>query len=105
MDTKTFSALAEPNRFRIVELLREQPYSVNEFVKLLKIRQPQASKHLRILNDAGLVIVKPVAQQRIYTLNSDAFIQLDDWVSSFNKLWSNRLDKLDEHLKLINKRG
>src|ERR1700690_2764628 len=105
MDTKTFSALAEPNRFRIVELLREQPYSVNEFVKLLKIRQPQASKHLRILNDAGLVIVKPVAQQRIYTLNPDAFFQLDEWVNSFSKLWNARLDKLDEHLKSINKKG
>jgi|ERR1035441_14581 DNA-binding transcriptional ArsR family regulator len=99
MDTKTFSALAEPNRFRIIELLREQPYSVNEFVKQLKIRQPQASKHLRILSDAGLVVMKPVAQQRIYSLNPNAFIQLDDWVNSFNKLWTNRLDKLDKHLR------
>ena len=105
MDTKTFSALAEPNRFRIIELLREQPYSVNEFVKRLKIRQPQASKHLRILNDAGLVIVKPIAQQRIYSLNPEAFFELDQWVNSFNKLWNDRLDNLDEHLKLINKKG
>ena len=99
MDTKTFSALAEPNRFRIIELLREQPYSVNEFVKQLKIRQPQASKHLRILSDAGLVVMKPVAQQRIHSLNPNAFIQLDDWVNSFNKLWTNRLDELDKHLR------
>ncbi|HVC35831.1 MAG TPA: metalloregulator ArsR/SmtB family transcription factor [Candidatus Dormibacteraeota bacterium] len=105
MDTKTFSALAEPNRFRIIELLREQPHSVNEFVELLEMRQPQASKHLRILNDAGLVIVKPVAQQRVYTLNPDAFFQLDEWINSFSKLWNNRLDKLDEHLKTINKKG
>jgi DNA-binding transcriptional ArsR family regulator len=103
MDTKTFSALAESNRFRIVELLRERPCAVNEFVKLLKIRQPQASKHLRVLHDAGLVIVKPAAQQRIYTLNPDAFYQLDEWVNSFGKLWNNRLDKLDEHVTLINK--
>jgi DNA-binding transcriptional ArsR family regulator len=105
MNTKTFNALAEPNRFRIIELLREKPHSVNEFVELLEIRQPQASKHLRILNDAGLVIVKPVAQQRIYTLNPDAFFQLNEWVNSFYKLWNKRLDKLDEHLKTINKKG
>ena len=105
MDTKTFSALAEPNRFRIVELLKEQPYSVNEFAELLKIRQPQASKHLRILSEAGLVVRKPVAQQRIYTLNPNAFIQLDDWVNSFNKLWNKRLDMLNEHLKSISKEG
>lgn len=105
MDTKIFSALAEPNRFRIIELLREQPYSVNEFVEQLKIRQPQASKHLRILNNAGLVIVKPIAQQRIYTLNPDTFNQLDEWIDSFSKLWDKRLDKLDEHLKTINGKG
>jgi DNA-binding transcriptional ArsR family regulator len=105
MDTKTFSALAEPNRFRIIELLRERPYSVNEFVKQLKIRQPQASKHLRVLNDAGLVMVKPVAQQRIYALNPEAFFQLDEWANSFSKLWDDRLDRLDEHLKTINKKG
>jgi DNA-binding transcriptional ArsR family regulator len=105
MDTKTFSALAEPTRFRIIELLREQPYSVNSFVKLLNIKQPQVSKHLRILNDSGLVIVKPIAQQRIYSLNREAFIELDQWVKSFDKFWSDRLDNLDVHLKLIKKKG
>jgi len=105
MDSRTFSALAEPHRFRIIELLRERSYSVNEFVSLMKIRQPQASKHLRVLNDAGLVVVKPVAQQRIYTLNPKAFAQLDEWVNSFNKQWNNRLDKLDDHVKTINQKG
>ena len=105
MDTKTFGALAEPNRFRIIELLREQSHSVNDFVKLLKIKQPQVSKHLRILNDGGLVVVKPIAQQRIYSLNPEAFIELDQWVNSFNKLWNNRLNNLADHLKLTNKKG
>ena len=105
MNTKTFGALAAPNRFIIIELLKKKSYSVNEFVKLLKIRQPQVSKHLRILNDAGLVIVKPIAQQRLYSLNPEAFFELDQWVNSFNKLWNDRLDNLDEHLKLINGRG
>jgi len=105
MDTKTFGALAEPTRFRIIELLREQPYAVNDFVKLLKIKQPQVSKHLRILLNIGLVNVKPITQQRIYSLNHDAFIELDQWVKSFDKAWIDRLDNLDEHLKIINKKG
>jgi DNA-binding transcriptional ArsR family regulator len=105
MDTKTFGALAEPTRFRIIELLREQPYSVTDFVKLLKIRQPQVSKHLRVLHNMGLVRVKPLAQQRIYSLNHDAFIELDQWVKSFDKVWSNRLDNLDEHFKIIKRKG
>jgi DNA-binding transcriptional ArsR family regulator len=105
MDTKTFGALAEPTRFRIIELLREQPYSVNDFVKLLKVRQPQVSKHLHILLSIGLVNVQPIAQQRVYSLNHDAFIELDQWLKSFDKAWTDRLDNLDEHLKLINKEG
>jgi DNA-binding transcriptional ArsR family regulator len=105
MDTKTFGALAEPTRFRIIELLREQPYSVTDFVKLLKIRQPQVSKHLRVLHNMGLVKVKPLAQQRIYSLNHDAFIELDQWVKSFDKVWNDRLDNLDEHFKIIKKKG
>ncbi len=44
------------------------------------------------------------AQQRIYMLSPDAFIQLDDWVNSFSTLWNDRLNKLDEHLKTINKK-
>lgn len=105
MDTKTFGALAEPIRLRIIELLRDKPYSVGDFVKLLKIRQPQVSKHLRILHNIGLVNVKPLAQQRIYSLNHDAFVELDQWVKSFDKAWNDRLDSLDEHLRIINKKG
>jgi DNA-binding transcriptional ArsR family regulator len=98
VDTKTFSALAEPNRLKIVELLREQPRSVNEIALLLKLRQPQASKHLRSLSQAGLVSVRPIAQQRIYALNPEPFLRLDDWVNSFQRYWNQRFDSLDEHL-------
>ena len=61
----TLTALAEPNRLRIVELLRDRPRPVVEIAKRLRLRQPQVSKHLRVLSDAGLVDVRPVAQQRI----------------------------------------
>jgi DNA-binding transcriptional ArsR family regulator len=105
MDTKTFGALGEPTRFRIIELLRERSYSVNDFVKLLKVRQPQVSKHLHILLNIRLVNVKPIAQRRVYSLNHDAFIELDQWLKSFDKVWTDRLDNLDEHLKSINKKG
>lgn len=99
MDTKTFSALAEPNRLKILELLREQPCSVNKVALALKLRQPQASKHLQILNRAGLVSVQPVAQQRIYILNAEQFLRLEDWINSFHQYWSQRLDNLEKHLK------
>jgi DNA-binding transcriptional ArsR family regulator len=99
MDMKTFGALAEPNRVRIVELLKEQPRSVNEVALLLGIRQPQASKHLHTLSAAGLVSMQPVAQQRIYALNPEPFLRLEDWVGSFHRFWDQRFDSLDSYLK------
>jgi DNA-binding transcriptional ArsR family regulator len=99
MDSKTFSALADPNRFKIIELLREKPRSVNEIVLALKLRQPQTSKHLHTLSEAGLVKVRPIAQHRIYTLNAEPFLRLEDWVNSFQKYWNQRLGNLDNYLK------
>ncbi|MDB5076603.1 MAG: TrmB family transcriptional regulator [Chloroflexi bacterium] len=99
MNTRTFSALAEPNRLRIVELLRDRPHSVNEIATHLELRQPQVSKHLQSLSKAGLVTVHPVAQQRIYALQPEPFQQLDDWLNSFERSWTKRLSKLDVYLE------
>ena len=99
MNTMTLSALAEPNSLRIVELLRDNPYPVGEIAKQLVLRQPQVSKHLRILSDAGLVKVRPVAQQRIYQLQPKPFEELDSWLETFRRIWETRLDTLDEYMQ------
>ena len=99
MNNTTLSALAEPNRLRIVELLRDRPRPVGEIAERLLIRQPQVSKHLRVLKEAGLVEVHPVAQQRIYLLQAKPFEELDTWVNTFKHIWNNRLDVLDEYLQ------
>ncbi len=99
MNTAFMTALAEPNRMRIVELLRDGPRPVGEIAVRLRIRQPQASKHLHVLNEAGLVEVHPVAQQRIYQLRPKAFEELDNWVETFRDIWETRLDNLDEYLQ------
>ena len=92
----TLTALAEPNRLRIVELLRDRPRPVGEIAKRLRLRQPQVSKHLRVLSDAGLVDVRPAAQQRIYELRSEPFNELDKWLETFRRAQEDRFDRLDE---------
>jgi DNA-binding transcriptional ArsR family regulator len=92
----TLMALAEPNRLRIVELLRDRPRPVGEIAKRLRLRQPQVSKHLRVLSDAGLVNVRPVAQQRIYQLRAEPFDALDTWLKTFRRSMSDRMDRLDD---------
>ncbi len=95
----TLTALAQPNRLQIVELLLSGPRPVAEIVERLKLRQPQVSKHLRFLHDAGVVDVRPLAQQRIYSLKPQAFRELDAWLESYRRLWEERLDRFDEVLQ------
>jgi DNA-binding transcriptional ArsR family regulator len=99
MVTSTLSALAEPNRLQIVELLREGPLTVGEIAGRLQIRQPQASKHLRVLKEAGIVEVQPEANRRYYTLRPDAFIALDTWLGTYRDIWEERLDRLEDYLE------
>jgi DNA-binding transcriptional ArsR family regulator len=98
MNTMTLNALAEPNRLRIVELLRDSPSSVGDIANRLLLRQPQVSKHLRVLNEAGLVEVHPLAQQRIYQLQAQPFEELDSWLETFRQVWNTRLDSMDDYL-------
>ena len=91
----TLTALAEPNRLRIVELLRDEPRPVGEIARRLRLRQPQVSKHLRVLSDAGVVDVRPVAQQRIYELRSEPFDELDAWLETFRRRMAHRMDRLE----------
>ncbi|MBD1382237.1 ArsR/SmtB family transcription factor [Metabacillus arenae] len=95
---KILSALAEPNRLHIIELLRDGPRTVGEIADQLRLRQPQVSKHLRILSDAELVEVQPIANRRIYKLRPQPFIELDGWLKSFRSIWDERFDRLDNYL-------
>jgi len=95
----TLSALAESNRLNIIELLRDGPCSVGEIADRLRIRQPQVSKHLRVLSEAGFVEVHPVAQQRIYQLRSQPFHELDVWLESYRHIWNERFDRLETYLQ------
>ncbi|MCD9021403.1 ArsR/SmtB family transcription factor [Cohnella silvisoli] len=98
MDTTTLSALAEPNRLHIVELLREGPLTVGVIADRLRLRQPQASKHLRVLLEAGIVELQAVANRRIYKLRPEPFKELDDWLDSYRRGWNERFDDLDSYL-------
>jgi DNA-binding transcriptional ArsR family regulator len=98
---EAFAALAEPNRFRIVELLRSGPRPVNEIGERLQLNQPQVSKHLRVLKMAGLVHVQPRAQQRLYELRAQRLRQLHDWLERYRQLWDARFEELDELVEEI----
>lgn len=99
VDIATLSALAEPNRMAIVELLRDGPLTVGEIADRLKMRQPQASKHLKVLSDSGIVEATAEANRRIYSLRSEPFLALNRWAESFRRAMEDRFDNLENYLR------
>ena len=93
---ETFAALAEPNRYRIVELLRSGPRAVNDIGDRLHLNQPQVSKHLRVLKEAGLVDVQPRAQQRLYELRPQPLRRLNGWLERYRRIREESFEQLDE---------
>src|SRR5438067_559305 len=93
-----FEVLAEPNRRRILDLLREKQRPVGDLVAQLGISQPAVSKHLRVLRDAGLVEVTVDAQRRLYRVHAEPLREIDEWLTPYRKAWSKRLDTLERHL-------
>jgi DNA-binding transcriptional ArsR family regulator len=93
-----WTALTEPNRLHIVELLRDGPLTVGEITERLGLQQPQVSKHLKVLSEANIVEVHPEANRRIYRLRREPFQELESWLQSFRRLWEARFDRLDDLL-------
>ena len=99
IDMKTlWTALMEPNRFHIVELLRDGPLTVGEITERLGLQQPQVSKHLKVLSEAEIVEVQSQANRRMYQLRREPFQELETWLHSFRRLWEERFDRLDDYL-------
>ena len=93
-----WAALVDPRRRAVLDLLAQGELSVSELVDRLGLTQPQTSKHLRVLREAGLVRVERRAQQRIYAVDPRPMVELDRWLAPYRRLWNNRLDRLGGHL-------
>ena len=99
MHIDTFEALADPTRRRIVESLQSGEKPVGEIVKHSGIHQSGVSRHLRILNEAGFVSMRPLGQQRLYSLRPEPFRELEAWLAGYRRLWEHRLDRFAEALE------
>jgi DNA-binding transcriptional ArsR family regulator len=100
-----FNAVAEPRRRQILDVLAGGERPVNDLVRLLRLPQPQVSKHLRVLREVGVVEVRSEGRQRLYRLNGPALKPIHDWVKSYERSWSERFDQLDVVLKELKTEG
>jgi DNA-binding transcriptional ArsR family regulator len=97
--TDAFNAVAEPRRRQILDALADGDRRVNDLVSLLDISQPQVSKHLKVLREVGLVRVRQEGRERVYRLDGRSLKPIHDWVGTYERMWSERFDALDEVLE------
>ncbi|MEM8592257.1 MAG: metalloregulator ArsR/SmtB family transcription factor [Pseudomonadota bacterium] len=91
----TFSALADPTRRQIVTQLAEGPQTVNEIANSLPISQPAVSKHLKILEIAGLITREQIGTKRPARLAPEAFVALDHWLERYRQIFEANFQRLD----------
>jgi DNA-binding transcriptional ArsR family regulator len=94
----TIEVIADSSRRHILDELRSGELPVNVLVGRLAMSQPAVSKHLRVLREAGLVMVRPDGQRRLYSVRPQPFIELDTWLEPYRQMWRDSLDKLEAQL-------
>ena len=100
----TLSALADPTRRAIVARLAEGEATVNEIAKPFDISLPAVSRHLKVLEAAGLITRGREAQWRPCRLETKALKNVDDWLAKYRRLWSESFDKMDTYIAELKKR-
>jgi DNA-binding transcriptional ArsR family regulator len=97
----TFAALADPTRRAIVARLASGECSVTELAEPFDMSMPAISKHLRVLENAGLIVRSRTAQFRPCHLEAAPIKELADWAETYRAIWEGRLDRLDTYLKQL----
>jgi DNA-binding transcriptional ArsR family regulator len=94
-----FEAIAEPTRRRIVELLADGELSAGEIASQFSTSRPGISRHLRLLQAAGLVKARREGTRRLYSLDPAPLEEVDAWLAHYRAFWTNRLDALDTEVR------
>jgi DNA-binding transcriptional ArsR family regulator len=97
--TLTFAALADPTRRSILTRLAEGEATVNELAEPFSVSLPAISRHLKVLERAGLIVRAREAQWRPSRLNADPLEEAVDWMQSRKQTWETRMERLDAHLR------
>ena len=98
MRRDVFQAIADPNRRAIISLLANRNLSLGGIAEYLPISRPAVSRHIKILVECGLVVVHQQGRERYCEIQLEKLNEVAEWVKPYQKLWEQRLDRLDEYL-------
>jgi DNA-binding transcriptional ArsR family regulator len=103
--SETFAALGDPTRLAILERLAEGDATVTELAEPFEVSMPAISRHLKVLERAGLITRGRTAQSRPSSLRVEALDEATAWIQTRRELWEGRLDRLDDHLRKLQRRA
>lgn len=98
MRRDVFQAIADPVRREIIDLLSEQELTVNEIAENFEISRPAISKHLKILDECGIVSIEKKGRERYCLINTENLIPAFLWIEKYNKQWENRINSFENYI-------
>lgn len=105
MRRDVFQAIADPTRRAILDLLAEQPLTLNGIAEQFDISRPAISKHVKILVECGVVVIRQQGRERYCAVQADRLTEVVNWVEQYRAAWEQRFDRLDEYLNELQRKG
>ena len=102
MRRDVFQAIADPTRRKIIDTLIHKPLSLNSVAENFHISRPAISKHIKILSECGLIIIKQTGRERYCEVNYKSLQQVADWIEQYKVFWTKKLDALETFLEKEN---
>ncbi|MEQ8623426.1 MAG: metalloregulator ArsR/SmtB family transcription factor [Vicingaceae bacterium] len=104
MRRDVFQAIADPVRRDIIELLSKETLSVNEVAEKFEISRPAISKHLKILNECGIIDFNQTGRERLCLIQAQKLVPAFLWIKQYNKLWEDRIDSFENYINNFNQK-
>jgi len=98
MRRDVFQAIADPTRREIIDLVANQSLNLNAVAENFNISRPAISKHIKILTECGLIIIKQQGRERHCEANLKSLGEVNDWIDQYRKFWASKLDALEHFL-------
>src|SRR5687768_2521790 len=99
MRRDVFQAIADPTRREIIGLLSKQSLTLNGVAENFAISRPAISKHIKILTECGLVVIKQQGRERYCQVDFNKLKEVDDWITQYQRFWTRKMDALGDFLE------
>lgn len=104
MRRDVFQAIADPTRRQIISLIAQQPLNLNSIADKFHVSRPAVSKHIKILTECGLIVIKQQGRERHCEAKLQKLNEVSQWVEQYRQFWEQKFDALENYLNILQSR-